>query len=187
MWSCPILVEPLHTSIHTSTRPKLPSRTCSAQQCNTSFCDRDSYVVWVFETKRSDYSLFWDGHSSRASHIERGPLKQLVWSFCAPVHTVNAIDMSTEPEACFVAWTKHHQGSQDPHQSCSRTPFTSLNVFSCQLGWVYAWSGFSMGTTDDPFLRFCVTKYMNDQYLGNVFGLTFANSFQQNLSLHPNC
>ena len=47
--------------------------------------------------------------------------------------------------------------------------------------WVYVWSGFCMGTTEEPSLRFFATK---DQVLGNVLGETFSDCFRQNLSLH---
>ena len=59
------------------------------------------------------------------------------------------------------------------------------DVFQCQLVWVYALSGFCMGTTEDPSLRFFATMHVKDQVLGNVFRGTFSDSFQQNLSPPP--
>ena len=63
--------------------------------------------------------------------------------------------------------------------------FILLNLFRCQLAWVYAWSGFCMGTAEDSSLRFFVTMHI--KVLGNIFGGTFSGSFQQNLSPHPHC
>ena len=84
-------------------------------------------------------------------------------------------------------WTKHHQGSQDPLRSCSRTTSTSQNVFPYQLVWIYVWSGFCMGKAEHSSLRFFATMHMKDQVLGNIFRGTFLDSFWQNLSLHPHC
>ena len=72
-----------------------PSITCLAINV-TLPRDSDCLLVCIFKTKR-----FWDGHL--AVHFHRGPLKQLVCGFCAPVHIVMVIDKSTEPEVCFVA------------------------------------------------------------------------------------
>ena len=77
------------------------------------------------------------------------------------------------------------QGNQDPLQYCSQTTGISLNVFPCQLVWVYAWSIFCMGTAEDPPLRYFATMLVKDQVLGNIFGKTFSDSFRQNLSPHP--
>ena len=52
--------------------------------------------------------------------------------------------------------------------------------------WVYAWSGFCMGTAEDP-LRFFAMMYVKDQVLENVFKGTFSDSFWRNLSLHLHC
>ena len=59
-------------------------------------------VLCIFKPKWFDYSMFWDGHPGHAFHRVQGPLKHLVWSFCAPVHTVIATDLPTEPEMCFI-------------------------------------------------------------------------------------
>ena len=81
IWSCSIVLKLLHISIQTTIQT----------------------LVCVFKLKRFDYSMHWDGYSARAFHRVQGPLKHLVWGFCILVHTLIAIDMSTEPEVCFVA------------------------------------------------------------------------------------
>ena len=60
----------------------------------------------------------------------------------------------------------------------------SLNVFSCQLERVYAWSRFYMDTGEGPFFSFFETMHVKDPIHGNVFGGTFSDSFQQILSQH---
>ena len=130
--------------------------------------------------------MVWDGHPGSAFHRLQGPLKHLAWgsylstqSYCyCHVHITRSV---------LRRWTKHHQGSQEPLQSYSRATGTSLNVFPCQLVWVYAWSGFCIGTNEDPSLRFFATIHVKDQLLGNVFAGTFSDSFRQELSLHPQC
>ena len=52
---------------------------------------------------------------------------------------------------------------------------------------VYAWSGFYMGTGEDPSLIFLTNMHVKDQVLWNVFGETFSDSFRQNLSPYPHC
>ena len=49
--------------------------------------------------------------------------------------------------------------------------------------WVDDWSGFCMGTDEDPSLRFFATMHVK----GQVFQRTFSDSSWQNLSLHPHC
>ena len=97
MWSCHILLEPLHISIHTITYSKCHPEL--VQHINvTLLCD--CLIDCVFKPKRSDYSIFWVGY---AFYWVQGSLKHLVWCFCAPEHTVIAINMSTESEVCFIA------------------------------------------------------------------------------------
>ena len=69
----------------------------------------------------------------------------------APQYTQFAIDIT---RSVLRRKTKLHQGNQDPLQSSSRTTGISLNIFSNQLGWVYAWSGFCMGTGEDTSISF---------------------------------
>ena len=102
MWSCHILLEPLHIFIPITTSSKYPPEL--VQLINiTLLCDRDCLLVCLFKPKRSDYSMFWYGHLGSAFHKVQGLLKHLICTFYSPVHTVIAIDMSTEPDMCFVA------------------------------------------------------------------------------------
>ena len=101
MWSCCILLGPLHTLIHTTTCSKWHQKL--VQHINVMlFCDSNSLLICIFKPKQSNYSIFWDSHPNHAFHIVHGLLKHLVWGFCAPIHTY-CIDRSTEPEVCFVA------------------------------------------------------------------------------------
>ena len=44
-----------------------------------------------------------------------------------------------------------------------------------------------IGTAEDSSLRFFATMHVKDQVLGKVFGWTFSDLFQQNLSPHSHC
>ena len=101
MWSFHILLEPLHVSIDTTTCSKVSPELIQHIDV-TLLCDSDYLFVCVFKPKWFDYSLFWDGYPDYAFHKVQGPMKNLVWGFCAPVHTVIAIEMSTEPKMGFV-------------------------------------------------------------------------------------
>jgi len=101
MWSCPILLEPLHISIHATTCPKYPPELVEHRNV-TLLCDSDCILVCVFKPKWSDYAMLGDGHPGRTFHRLQGPLKHLVWGLCAPEHIVLAIDMPTEQKVCFV-------------------------------------------------------------------------------------
>ena len=179
LWSCLILLEPWHISTHTTTCSKCPPE--FVQHINVTllfYCD--CLLVFVFKPKLSDYSMFWYGHSSHAFHIAQGPLKHLVWSFCAPIYTVNSIDMATARNV-LRRWTKHPQWRQGPLQSCSWTTATSLNVFPCQLVWIYAWSGFCIGKAEDPSIIFFAMMYVKDKRLQR----DFFGFLPKNLSPYP--
>ena len=93
--------------------------------------------------------MFWDNHSDRSFHRVQMPLKHLVFKSYWHVYRARSV---------LRRWTKHHQGGQDPLLSCSwTTGGTSLNIFPCQMGWVYALSGFSMSRAEVPLQR-CTWK-----------------------------
>lgn len=184
MWSCLILLEPLHISIHATTCPK--TRPELVEHHNVMLlCDGDYLLVCVFKPKRFNYAMFWDGHPGHAFYRVLGPLKHLLWGLCAPEHIVLATD-AHRARSVLRRWTKH-QESQDPLRSCSRTTGTSQHVLPCQMLWVYAWSGSCMGTAEDSWSWFFALTHVKDPVLGYVIGWTFSGSFQQNLSPHSHC
>ena len=73
------------------------------------------------------------------------------------------------------------------NQTSSRKSGSSSILFSNHRHITKGFSGFCMGTAEDPSLRFFAMMYMKDRVLGNVFGRTFSDSFQQNFSLYPHC
>ena len=142
----------------------------------TLSCDSDCLLVCVFKPKRSDHSMFWDRHPGRAFHRATtsethhlGFLHPSTLSYCYwHVHRDRSV---------LRRWNKHHQGSQDPLQSCSRTTGTSLNVFLCQLVWVFALSELCMGIAEYSSLRLFAMMHLKDQVLGKVIGGTFFGLF----------
>lgn len=63
-------------SIHATTCFKFPPELVENNN-STLLC----YNVSVFKRKRSDCSMFWDGHLGRAFHRMQGPMEHLVWGF----------------------------------------------------------------------------------------------------------
>ena len=57
-----------------------------------------------------------------------------------------------------------------------------VTVFPCQLVWVYAWSGFCMGTAEDPFF-----KILCDDACERRSSWEFLQRSLFELSLHPHC
>ena len=71
VWSCYVLSEPLYISIPTTKCSKCLSEL--VQHINiTLLCDSDCLLVCAFKPKRSDYSMFSDGHPGRAFHRVKG-------------------------------------------------------------------------------------------------------------------
>ena len=91
----------------------------------------------------------------------------------------------SQSQKCAASLKQISSRSLELLQSHSQTPGTSLNVFPYQLVWVYAWSGFYMGTTKDLSLRFFATIPMKDQVLRNVFEVTFSVLLRRKLSRNP--
>ena len=165
MWSCLIFLGTI--LIHTTTCFKCPPELVQF------LCDSDCLLDGVFKPKRSNYSMCWDVNPGRAFHIVQGLLKHLVLVICAPVHTVIATDMSIEPEARLVSEPNIIKEVRIFFNIVLEPLGTSLNVFPCQLVWVYTWPRFYMGTAKDPSLRFFATMHVKDQVLGNICRGTF--------------
>ena len=127
MWSWPILLEPLYIWIHTTTCFKC-AREFVRHINVTLLRGSDSLLVCILKPKRSDYSLLrWSPRqciSPSASASSPSTHGYCYWH----LHRARSV---------LGHWIKYHQGSQDPLKSCSRTIGTSLNVFLCQLVWVY--------------------------------------------------
>ena len=106
MWSCPILLEPLHISIHTTTTYSKGFPELFQHIYVTFLWDSDCLLVCVFKPKQSDYSMFSDGHLGRAFHRVQGHLKLLylsTHSYCYwHVHRARSV---------LRHWTNPHQGS----------------------------------------------------------------------------
>ena len=79
-----------------------------------------------------------------------------------------AIDMSTELEVCFVAEPNFIREARIIFSFFLN--FQHINQrFPCQLVWVYAWSGFCMGSAEDPSLTFFAMMHVKDQIPWSVF------------------
>ena len=160
IWSCPIY----HTTTYSKYTPEL------FQYINVTLL----FFQWLsprlpFQTKTVRLFHVLTGC---AFHWVQGPLKRHVWVLSTHSYCYWHVNRARNVLRC---WTEHHQESQNSLQSCYRTTNATLNVFPCQLVWVYAWSGFCMFTAEDPSLRFFATMHVKNQVLGNVFGGNFLN------------
>ena len=155
---------------------QVTSRTCSVNQFNTPLSIVNDFSPAF--SKQSNYSMFWDGYPGHAFHTLKGPLKHLVWT---SINIVIAIDMSTEL----------NQTSSRKSVSSSILFLNHWHItkrfFLCQLAWVYARSGFCIGTAEDPSLKFFAKMHVKDKVLRNIFRGAFSDFFKQNLSPYPPC
>ena len=131
--------------------------------------------------------MFWEGHLGCEFHRVQGPLKHHVRSFCASVHTVIAIHMSTKLEVYFVAELNITKEVRVLFNLILEPLTHQWTFFPCQLVWVYAWSEFCVGTAEDSSLTSLQRCTWKTIFLRNFCGGTLSDSLRKNISLHPYC
>ena len=164
---------------------QVPSRTCSAHQCNT--------LLWAWQPPRLRFQnkmarLFCFEIATQIVHFTK--CKGL-WSTLFRVYTpqYTQLMLLTCPQS--LKWALSLIRSSSKKSGSSSISFLDhrhiTNVFPCQLVWVFAWSGFCIGTTKDLSFRFFATMLVKDQVPGNVFRGTFFDFFRQNPSPYTHC
>ena len=103
-------------------------RTCSVHQCFAPLWQW-LLLAYVFKSKWSDEDMFSDGHPAYEFHRVRGPLKHIVWGFCASVHTVIETNTSADPEVYFVV----EPNSINENRILSRLVLEPLAITKCSF------------------------------------------------------